>query len=230
MTDIVPVPPMPDVPLYPALGSSNFNTEAYAYGSSMRGVSQRQYEIAQAAYTNAVAASEKSEDARLSAASALNSAAAAEVSARNAAVVAGATRWAVGMYKQGDAVWSPLSLLTYRRATEGVTQSLTDPSLDPDGWRLTGSPVGMPQVALYGAGPHRLTIGTHYLLMTADIVALMPSSPAPQETVRITNLSLSGGPVLDRNGATFKGNSDNLSLDEDNADHNFTFTLNNGWV
>jgi hypothetical protein len=58
----------------------------------------------------------------------------------------------------------------------------------------------------------------------------MPSDPAPQETVRITNLSLSGGPVLDRNGATFKGNSNNLSLDEDNADHNFTFTLNNGWV
>ena len=230
MTDIVPVPAMPDVPLYPALGSANFNLEAYEYGSSMRGVSSRQYEIAQATYANAVAASEKSEAARLSAASALNSAAAAEVSARNAAVVAGATRWTVGMYEQGDAVWSPLSLLTYRRAQEGTTLSETDPSLDPEGWRLTGSPVGMPQVALYGAGPHQLTVGTHYLLMTGDIVALMPFGPAPQETVRITNLSLSGGPVLDRNGTTFKGNADNLSLDEDNADHNFTFTLNNGWV
>lgn len=27
MTDIVPVPAMPTVPLYPALGSANFNVE-----------------------------------------------------------------------------------------------------------------------------------------------------------------------------------------------------------
>lgn len=58
MTDIVPVPAMPDVPLYPALGSANFNNEAYAYGSSMRGVSQWQNDVGLACYTNALVSHE----------------------------------------------------------------------------------------------------------------------------------------------------------------------------
>lgn len=59
MTDIVPVPAMPDVPLYPALGSANFNMEAYTYGSSMRGVSQWQHDVGQTCYTNALVAHER---------------------------------------------------------------------------------------------------------------------------------------------------------------------------
>lgn len=59
MTDIVPVPTMPTVPLYPALGSANFNNEAYAYGSSMRGVSQWQNAIGSSCYTNALVAQER---------------------------------------------------------------------------------------------------------------------------------------------------------------------------
>ena len=59
MTDIVPVPAMPVVPLYPALGSANFNMEAYTYGSSMRGVSQWQHDTGQACYTNALVAHER---------------------------------------------------------------------------------------------------------------------------------------------------------------------------
>lgn len=59
MTDIVPVPAMPTVPLYPALGSANFNNEAYAYGSSMRGVSQWQNAVGLACYTNALVSHER---------------------------------------------------------------------------------------------------------------------------------------------------------------------------
>ena len=59
MTDIAPVPAMPTVPLYPALGSANFNNEAYAYGSSMRGVSQWQNAIGLSCYTNALVAQER---------------------------------------------------------------------------------------------------------------------------------------------------------------------------
>ncbi|SFB96807.1 hypothetical protein SAMN05216344_106130 [Polaromonas sp. OV174] len=59
MTDIVAPPEAPVVPPYPALGSPNFNAEAYAYGSSMPAVTQRQQEIGQAAYTNAVASKEQ---------------------------------------------------------------------------------------------------------------------------------------------------------------------------
>lgn len=59
MTDIVPVPAMPTVPLYPALGSANFNMEAYTYGSSMRGVSQWQSDVGLACYTNALVSHER---------------------------------------------------------------------------------------------------------------------------------------------------------------------------
>ena len=71
MTDIVPVPAMPEVPLYPALGSANFNMEAYAYGSSMRGVSQWQNAIGQACHTNALVAHERATEATSSSATAV---------------------------------------------------------------------------------------------------------------------------------------------------------------
>lgn len=53
MTGIVPTPAAPVVPAYPALGSANFNQEAYAYGSSMPAVSYRIWEIGKAAEVNA---------------------------------------------------------------------------------------------------------------------------------------------------------------------------------
>jgi hypothetical protein len=53
MTGIVPTPAAPVVPAYPALGSANFNQEAYAYGSSMPAISYRIWEIGKAAEANA---------------------------------------------------------------------------------------------------------------------------------------------------------------------------------
>lgn len=71
MTDIVPVPAMPEVPLYPALGSANFNMEAYTYGSSMRGVSQWQNAIGQVCHTNALVSHERAVEATSSSATAV---------------------------------------------------------------------------------------------------------------------------------------------------------------
>lgn len=59
MTDIVPTPAAPSVPIYPALGSANFNQEAYTYGTSMPAVSYRIWEIGKASETNATAANER---------------------------------------------------------------------------------------------------------------------------------------------------------------------------
>lgn len=60
MTDIVS-PPAPIIPpLYPALGSPNFNDEAWAYGSSMPAVSQRHGELADNVHQNATASHERS--------------------------------------------------------------------------------------------------------------------------------------------------------------------------
>lgn len=56
MSVVPDIPAAPVVPQYPALGSATFNQEAYTYGSSMPGVTQRIHEIAQAARACALAA------------------------------------------------------------------------------------------------------------------------------------------------------------------------------
>ena len=59
MTEPVSPPAPVTVPPYPALGSADFNTQAYAYGSAMPAVSANINATGEAAYTNAVAAKEK---------------------------------------------------------------------------------------------------------------------------------------------------------------------------
>lgn len=58
MSLIPEIPAAPFVPLYPALGSLNFNQEAYAYGTAMPGVTTRLREIAAACRECALAARE----------------------------------------------------------------------------------------------------------------------------------------------------------------------------
>ncbi|MBF9263941.1 hypothetical protein [Paracidovorax cattleyae] len=67
MTDIVPTPTPPTVPQYPALGSANFNTEAYNYGSNMPSVVAGIVALVQACWTNATAANERATAAAASA-------------------------------------------------------------------------------------------------------------------------------------------------------------------
>lgn len=157
-------------------------------------------------------------------------AAAAATSAQNAAVVAGAQRWAPGNYAQGDAVWSPISLLTYRRVPAGITASAQDPAQDPAGWRLSGSPMSMPQQELTTAGPHQLIVGMHYLVTHPLCVCLMPAGAAPQDQLRVTNRSNALTPVLRRNGGKFSGIEDDLVLDSRFADRTFTQTATLGWI
>jgi hypothetical protein len=155
---------------------------------------------------------------------------AAEQSAQNAAIVAGARRWASGNYEQGAAVWSPLSLLTYRRVPAGTTVSTIDPAQDPSGWRLTGSAFSMPQQELTTPGPHLLVVGMHYIIKHPLSVCLMPAGAAPQEQLRITNQSGAITPVLRRNGGRFAGLEDDLVIDSRHADYAFTQTSSGGWI
>lgn len=157
-------------------------------------------------------------------------ASAAESSAQNAAIIAGAPRWAPGNYAQGDAVWSPLSMLTYRRVLAGITPSAVDPAQDPAGWRLSGSPFSLPQQELVTAGPHQLLVGMHYLIRHPQCVCLMPAAATVQEQVRITNRSNSLTPVLKPNGGMFSGVQDDMTLDSRFADRTFTQTATLGWI
>jgi len=161
---------------------------------------------------------------------------AAEVSAQNAAVISGATRWVAKNYQKGDPVWSPISLLTYRRIPEGLTASAVDPANDPEGWRLTGSPHSMPQKDISTALdpltglPHLLTVGVHYIILHPLAVCSMPAGAVPQEMVRVTNRSGAVTPTLLRNGSLFDGDDDDLQLDSLTADKTFTKTATRGWI
>lgn len=159
-----------------------------------------------------------------------SAAAAAETSAQNAAVIAGATKWVAGNYAQGAAVWSPTSLLTYRRIPAGVTASVNDPADDPVGWKLTGSQYSLPQKTLTTAGPHQLIVGVHYILTHPQAECLMPANAAPQELLRVTNKSGATTPILRRNGGLFDGVADDMVLDSLNADCIWTQSATRGWI
>ena len=74
MTDIVAPPDVPTVPPYPALGSANFNQEAYTYGSTMPSVVDGIVAIGENAFDNATAAQERATEAGESASTAIEQA------------------------------------------------------------------------------------------------------------------------------------------------------------
>lgn len=223
MTNPITPPVIPVVPQYPQLGSSTFNQEAYAYATAMPAVTASISATAQNVYDNALQASESSSTARAAAI-------AAETSAQTAAGISSAPQWVAGDYAFGTFVWSPLSLLTYRRKTAGVTASTVDPSIDTVGWKLAGSVMSMPQIELTTAGPHNLAVGIHYIVKHPDAVCLMPAGAAPQEQVRVTNKSGDTRVLLMRNGSTFNNEVEDITLDSRGIDKTFTKAAGNTWL
>ncbi len=88
----------------------------------------------------------------------------------------------------------------------------------------------MPTQELSGPGPHQLVTGMHYLILSADVVAVMPGSAFAQEQVRITNACGRPGPVIQASGHMLGGQSSDLLLDIAQVDRTFVFTTNQGWI
>lgn len=219
MTNPVAPPAAPTVPVYPALGSPNFNAEAYAYGSSMPAVSAAIGNIATAAYTNAQSAFE-------SASSASNAEVTATAAAAASAAAAGATKWASGTYAQGAVVWSPSNGLLYRRKTAG--SSSTDPSADNAGWWLIGAPLAAPILEI--SGNTTAQSGVHYVL-TAAVTLTLPASPAVRDVVQITDLSGSYQAIVNPNGQLIRGQSGNLTLNAPVARFSLIYSgASKGWI
>lgn len=89
MTDIVTIPDVLPISPYPALGSTNFNNEAYAYATSVPPAVSRMREIAVACRTCAIAAQEFATSAQSHAGNALTYSNNAATSAGTAATAAG---------------------------------------------------------------------------------------------------------------------------------------------
>jgi hypothetical protein len=124
MTDIVNIPDLLPISQYPALGSANFNQEAYNYATSVPPAVSRMREVAVACRTCAIAAREQADAAMGYRTQAANSAAAAEAAkaisqaaassaetfknqAQSAAASAAASAQAVDQYMLGPKTVPP---------------------------------------------------------------------------------------------------------------------------
>lgn len=112
--------------------------------------------VATNVYNNAVEADTDAVAAAASALAAANSASAASASAQAAALASSVDEWVSGQsYPAGDAVFSPITFLTYRRTASSPGSSTTDPSVDTTRWQLISGSVT--SVAMSG-GTTGLTI------------------------------------------------------------------------
>lgn len=133
MTDVVPIPNPPTVPPYPALGSPNFNAEAYTYGSTMPSVVAGILAMTQAGYTNAVAANERAAAASGAAGTATQQADAA-MGYRNQANAAASTAATRRDEAAGSATAAEASRVEASKLNLGA--KATPPSTDNQGQAL----------------------------------------------------------------------------------------------
>lgn len=226
MTTTVAPPPAPTVPLYPALGSANFNQDAYAYATAMPAVAAVLGSIGQAAYTNAVAAQEMAASASQQAIVAAQSSANAAMAAQSASAAAGATKWAAGSYGEGAVVWSPANGLLYRKKAAGA--SSTDPSGDAALWWLLGAALAAP-LQLISTNTNAVP-GTHYVL-TAALTLTLPANPAVRDLVQVTDLSGSLSAIVQPGAELIRGHSGAMTLDLGSARFSLIYSgATKGWV
>lgn len=183
-----------------------------------------------------------------SAQAATASAAQAAISATTAGTIAGADRWVSGaVYAQGDAVWSPLTLLTYRKKTAGSSSGSTDPSADTVNWAMVGggevslagtqtlinktliTPVITQNVQVISTSTTAVASRTYVL--TASLTLTLPASPSAGDWVACSNRSGTLTSVIARNGSNIMGLAEDMTVDSLTAGFTLTFAdATRGWV
>ena len=129
----LPTPPSRD-------DSANFATRGDAFLGALPTFRTETNAVATNVYNNAVEADADAVAAAASALAAANSASAANASAQAAAIATNISGWVSGTsYTVGQAVYSPITFLTYRRITNGA--GTTDPSADATNWQLISGTV-----------------------------------------------------------------------------------------
>ncbi|MDD0817215.1 hypothetical protein PSQ39_21450 [Curvibacter sp. HBC28] len=149
-------------------------------------------------------------DALASAVSASSSANAAQASANAAQALVNAAKWVPGAYTAGQAVWSPVDLLTYRARVD-LAASSVDPSSDRPNW-APAQDSGLPAQRI--TANTSAQVGLHYVFAAGGITLTFPASPAVGDRIGITNASGTATCLVDPNGKKFKGNSTVMKLDD----------------
>ncbi len=210
MRPAIPPTAAPTVPVYPALGSANFNQQAYTYGSSMPGVSIALGNLAANVAANTGIAFENAFDAAQAANAAAASEAQAAIFATTAAGAVGAMQWHSHqtVYTFGALVWSPDNGMLYRCR---VPMSMGDnPITSPDIWWLIGAPFAAPIAKV--VADMAAQVGMHYVFKAPALLTL-PASPAPRDIVQVTDLSQSRNARIDPQGKKIRGQTGVMRLE-----------------
>lgn len=234
MRPATPPTAAPTVPVYPALGSANFNQESYIFGSSMQGVSIDLGTLAANVAQNADIAFENAGDANLAANAAAASQAQTALLAASAAQSVGAQRWQPipKYYNGGEVVWSPVNGQTYRcSAPEGAAfGSYDDPSSasEAGNWWLIGAALSPPIEFVTVDTVARP--GVHYVIL-APVKLTLPSPAALRDIVWITDLSGSMAATVDPGGAKIRGQLGTMQLNLPRAQFQLVYSGNEkGWI
>ena len=193
MTTPVPVPPLIQAAPWPALGSPNYNDEAYAAGSTQPAAFARQAEIAQSGYDNA----QISHDNSVTAVQAARDARDARDAATGAANFKGLWSSLTGplntpaTVKHNNRIWLLL------RSLPDV--KLSEPGVSAD-W-TSGDAGSIVQIVNASTS---IVPGPIYAVATAKVTLTLPATLQPGDEIHVRNIS--GGPInIDWAGHTVKG-------------------------
>lgn len=150
-----------------------------------------------------------------------------DLAVAGAAAVAGSTKWISGTtYAEGAAVWSPITLLTYRRKTAGA--GTTDPSIDTANWQNVSDNLAE-KIVVISANTTAIAYRTYVL--TASLTLTLPASPKAGEWVAFSNRSGTSTPVIGRNGQNIMGKAEDMTLDNINYFGTLVFAdATRGWI
>lgn len=193
MTTPVPVPPLIQAAPWPALGSPNYNDEAYAAGSTQPAAFARQAEIAQSGYDNA----QISHDNSLTALQAKDLAVAAAEVATAVANFLGIWGDLTGPAPRGSSVKHNNRFWIAVDDIADVTAS--EPGVSSD-WTSVGGGVVVQRVSTDTV----MTPGVLYVVEVPAVTLTAPVLLLPGDVLQMSNAT-SANVFVDFNGHTVKG-------------------------
>lgn len=221
----IPISALPAAP--DRADRATFSARAVAMFSALKDVFVGEVNaIAITANTNATEAAASASAAAASVVSAALAQSNAQQAANAAATAAGAALWVSGTtYALGDAVWSPITYLIYRRILSGA--GTTDPSADATHWGTLGS-LGLTVVTVTGTA-QTATAGSHYVLTNAAATTVTLPAGASGDTVAVTCTGALATNVIAPNGAeTIMEVAGSMTLDKAGATITLKY-LQNSW-
>lgn len=199
MTTPVPVPPLIQAAPWPALGSANYNDEAYAAGVTQPAAFARQAEIGEAGYANALSAEESAQAAQQSA-----------IDATNAAAPALAASHFKGLWTEMTGLLNKPASVKHQGRFWMLLANLADVATSEPGvsadWTALDAGTGVSQTITTAGATVNAVAGVCYALAAADITLVYPAvGQLKRDYIGIRLCTDPGTQIIDFNGNRFRG-------------------------